>query len=203
MTSFLRRPWSLERAPQARGMRGFTLIETLVAIAILTTAIVGPFVAIQSAMNASYVARDQLVATMLAQEGVEYVRSVRDANFMEIIQDPAGGRSWLQGLDGTASTVDCLDEDPDSGPQLRCLVDPFGSPTVALCNSSGAGLCVPLNLSSSGLYTHEAGTATRFTRYLEMERISATEVRVRVTVAFSTGHRSYSSVIDEVLYNWL
>jgi prepilin-type N-terminal cleavage/methylation domain-containing protein len=183
--------------------RGFTLIETLVAVAILTTAIVGPFVAIEAAITASYTSRDQLVATMLAQEGIEYVRSVRDGNYMSIIQNPTSGRSWLFGLDGSNGSVNCVDATPSNNIPHRCLVDPFGSTEVETCDTGGSGYCEPLKLSTAGIYTHDNGTVTPFTRTLTMEALSATEMRIAVSVNFTSAHKPYVVRIEEVLYNWL
>jgi prepilin-type N-terminal cleavage/methylation domain-containing protein len=61
---------------------GFTLIEALVAITILTLSITGAFSAANSAMRASSIARDQLTASYLAQEGIEYVRMLRDNAYL-------------------------------------------------------------------------------------------------------------------------
>lgn len=184
--------------------KGFTLIETLIAVAILTTAIIGPFVAIQTAITASYVARDQLTATMLAQEGVEFVRSIRDGNYLYNITNPTPPlRSWLYGLDGSGGSVNCVDPDSPASP-YNCTVDPIGTTPVQLCPTSGTGTCPPLNYSTANVYTQTAGSpATRFTRRVTLITVSATEVRVVVTVAFTTNHKSYSVVLDEHLYNWL
>jgi len=62
--------------------KAFTLIETLVAITILTLAISGAFFAANSALVAANIARDQLTASYLAQEGIEYVRWVRDDGYL-------------------------------------------------------------------------------------------------------------------------
>ena len=60
--------------------KGFTLIEALIALVILTVAI-GPAVALAgSALRISTTIRNNLIATGLAQEGVEVVRTVRDDN---------------------------------------------------------------------------------------------------------------------------
>lgn len=193
--------------------RGFTLVETLVAVAVLTTSIAGPFVAIQAAINAGYVSRDQLAATMLAQEGIEYVRSVRDGNYLYRVQNPLSTRSWFYGLDGTdgngnpqSGALNCVDPTPGVGTQIRCLVDPFGTPNAQLCAALGTGTCTPLNVSSAGIYTYAAGTPTRFTRAVTMEAISGsplTDMRVVVTVTFVSAHKPYTVRIEEVLYNWL
>ena len=73
-----------------RKKTGFTLLETLVAITLLTIAIVAPMSLTTQALGSAYYARDQITASYLAQEGLEAVRSVRDAN---IISNSLGGRS--------------------------------------------------------------------------------------------------------------
>lgn len=57
---------------------GFSLIETLVAISILVVAIVGPMTIAARGLQSAYHSRDQLTATLLAQEGIEIVRAKRD-----------------------------------------------------------------------------------------------------------------------------
>ena len=58
--------------------RGFTLLETFVAITILMFAVVGPLTIVSKALNASYDSRDQITAFYLAQDAIEYIRNVRD-----------------------------------------------------------------------------------------------------------------------------
>lgn len=63
-------------------MKGFTLIETMVAVTILTIAVAGPMVTAGRAIVAAQISRDQLTASYLAQEGVEYVRAIRDDEYL-------------------------------------------------------------------------------------------------------------------------
>ena len=58
--------------------RGFTLIESLVAVAIVAIAVSGPIYAASRAIITAQVVHDQLVASYLAQEGLEYVHRMRD-----------------------------------------------------------------------------------------------------------------------------
>ncbi len=60
--------------------KGFSLIETLVATAIIVLAAVGPLrMAGTSLSQANYI-KDQIVATFLAQEGLEIMRNIRDSS---------------------------------------------------------------------------------------------------------------------------
>lgn len=170
-------------------MKGFTLVETLVAITIVLLAVMGPFQLVKDSLTASYVARDQLVATALAEEGLEYVRSVRDGNYLYSLEHSGAGRSWLHGLSA------CIDDD-------GCIVDPVAG-TVAGCSAS----CLPLRTNAAGLYTQQLGagtTATRFTRKVTLEEIGTDrEVRVTVEVSFSTRHTPFTVTVTDNLYNWL
>lgn len=51
--------------------QGFTLIETFVAITVLMIAVMGPMTLLSKALQDSAYIRDEIVATFLAQEGVE------------------------------------------------------------------------------------------------------------------------------------
>lgn len=70
------------RIPTACCVCGFTLIETMVAVTILTLAISGAFLTANSAIVAAGIARDQLTASYLAQEGIEYARLIRDDDYL-------------------------------------------------------------------------------------------------------------------------
>lgn len=58
--------------------KGFTLIETLVAITILMISIVGPLTIAQKSLMAATLAKDQVIASFLAQEVIEKIKNDRD-----------------------------------------------------------------------------------------------------------------------------
>lgn len=174
-------------------MKGFTLVETLVAITVILTAIVGPLYAVQQSLNISRSAREQLIASSLAQEGVEYVRGIRDSNYLRNLAAP-GSRNWLSSLDGTAggtnSYANCITGD--------CVVD--------MVRNTVSRTVTPLNLESTGLYGQTtAGTATVFTRTVRLTAVSGstTEMIVTVTVTWTTKGQTRTVVITERLHDWL
>ncbi len=172
--------------------RAFTLVETLIAITVLSFAIIGPFYVSQSVLASSYQARDELAATALAQEGMEYVRTVRDSNFLYDLHN-GGSRSWFYGLDGNGGPV-CYGGN-------GCVVD-VSQQNVAGCKDSTCS-SQPLHLSSAGLYNQQgSGPTTRFTRQVRLTAITATSTQVTVTVRW-TNHGSSSVTLTETLMNWL
>jgi Tfp pilus assembly protein PilV len=173
-------------------MKGFTLVETLVAVTVVLMAIMGPFQLVKDALTASYVARDQLIATALAEEGVEYVRSVRDGNYLYNINNPGSERDWLYGLNGSGN--------PNCFATNGCVVDPIQN-TVQACGQT----CPVLRTTSASLYTQQvSGTATRFTRKVVIENVAAgREVRVTVSVTFTSRHTPFTVTVTDNLHNWL
>lgn len=171
-------------------LRGYTLVETLVAIAILMIAIVIPFYSVQKAIQASNIARDQLIASSLAEEAMEYIYFVRDNNFFYYNTNgsyPSGG--WLAGLSSCVSSN-------------GCTVDPTQTaPASAISACSGA--CPVLKLNSSNLYSYGSGTDSHFTRTVKIQTVNAYESRVTVTVTGNTSHSSYTATVTENIYNWL
>lgn len=175
--------------------RGFTLVETMVAIAILAIALVGPFVAIQHSLTASYIARDELIASSLAQEGMEYIRSVRDNNYLN-------GRTWMDGL---SSYTQCY------GGTGYCMVDSSqgdihtDSPNNSAMQQYASLDALPyLYLSSGGLYNQQgSGTATRFKRSVQITEINAHEVRVTVVVSWITSRQTLSITVTDTLQDWI
>src|SRR3989344_3040419 len=62
--------------------KGFTLLETIVALAVITAAVVGPVVLITSGLISFGFAKNKLIALNLAQEGLELVRAIRENNVL-------------------------------------------------------------------------------------------------------------------------
>lgn len=194
--------------------RGFTLIETLVAVSILALSISGPLFTANRAIVAAENARNQLTASHLAQEGIEYVRWMRDNEYLAAYKtDPstATTASWAGLLTGgsAASITPCRTS--------RCMLDPaqvMGSGTGSMyslqpCGDATHPACTPLYLSNN-IYTEQAvGTITPFTRTVQVLDIPGTEgtplypdKKVISTVSWSYHSTPYTITITDHLTPW-
>ncbi|MEK7127997.1 MAG: hypothetical protein AAB933_00330 [Patescibacteria group bacterium] len=64
---------------EAGGFRsGFTLVETLIAVSIFTVSILALMSVLASGIANTNYAKRKMIASYLAQEGIEYVRNMRD-----------------------------------------------------------------------------------------------------------------------------
>ena len=170
--------------------RGFTFIETLVAITLLTVAIIAPMALTTQSLSTAYYARDQIIAFHLAQEAIESVRHARDAN---VLKNAFGTQAdLLTGIPiDTPFTVDTTQDD-----------------AMATCPSDG---CLPLKTNGQlyGYGTDSSWTPTLFTRSVLATAVRSElsvpqEIRVSVTVRWQTGSfQTRSFTISENLFRWV
>ena len=161
---------------------GFTLIETLVAIIVLVAAIVGPLTLTARSLFSAFVARDQLTASFLAQDAMEFIRYRRDTNILN--DDPI-----FQGLDA------CLGGN-------GCKVETLPG-NVSACSSTP---CEPLRYdAATGEYSYDNNdSATTFSRRILITSITGTnEYNVEVKVEWQTRTLNREFTVEEVMYKWV
>jgi Tfp pilus assembly protein PilV len=158
--------------------KSFTLIETIVAISILTVGILAVSSLISYFISVSSISRQRLIAAYLAQEGIEIVKNIRDTNFIS-------GTAWDSGL--TNCTGGCTNFDWRS----KTLPDNT--------NCSGKNF---LNLVGN-LYQCSDSSPINLQRKVIITPISNPEgLKVVVEITWREKGRSHSLVAQENLYNW-
>jgi prepilin-type N-terminal cleavage/methylation domain-containing protein len=176
--------------------KGFTLIETLVAITVLMLAVTGPLVISQKGLSAAGYAKDQMIAYFLAQDAMEYVRNVRDDNLVkQSIED------WLSVVSGPLQSCNIA----------NCKIDTRPTDVSVSACSADACLLTKNDIGNNVVqYGHGAGNYTPFSRTVKLERpdgsttpslgIADKEVRVTVTVSWPTFSGQKSITLVENLF---
>src|SRR3989344_5252969 len=81
--------------------KAFTLVETLVAISIFTVSLLGIMSVLASGISSTNYAKQKMIASYLAQEGIEYVRNIRDTNVLYSVN---GGWNGFRNASDTSIT---------------------------------------------------------------------------------------------------
>ena len=178
--------------------KGFTLIETLVAISILMLAVTGPLVISQKGLSAAAYAKDQMIAYYLAQDAMEYVRNVRDTNVLNSVTD------WLSVLSVVGVANGLFNPCNNQGCTIDTRPAVSLSSVVAVCSNPCARL-IKITSVSDVQYGYGPGDITPFSRTVKIEKPvlgggniiqGDIEAKVTVTVTWSTfsGERNVTLV---------
>ena len=193
-----------------RGRSGFTLIETLVAVTILVLAVAGPLTVASRVLIAAQNSKDQLIASYLAQEGIEYVRAMRDHEFLRAhTGSDASQVAWqafANGVSNNGSIASCRTS--GANPNQACALDSFSPMGHGNGNSlrpCGVSLCGPLYITSVGQYRLGASgnTLTPYTRTIQATLLpSSTDMQIASTVRWVSRGTTYSVTVTDNLTPW-
>jgi prepilin-type N-terminal cleavage/methylation domain-containing protein len=156
---------------------GFTIIEIIVVLAIVSIGLIGVISLMGRNIQVERNNKNFLVASMLAQEGLELARNIRDTNWYS-------GTAWDNNLvlDNTYTI------DYNSGPDA----------TVNSINDPGARLYL-----NGGFYDHNSagGILTPYARLIT-STAGANYVTVVVSVQWMDAGRTQKYEATTLLYNW-
>ena len=153
---------------------GFTIIELIISIFILSIAIVGIFSAFSIVTILTSDTVDRLAATYLAQEGMEIVRNIRDTNWLNM-DAGVSGVAWDNGFNSCE----------DKGCEVDYTTTGYGSNPVKPYASGHY-----LNIDANGFYHYqEAALNTKFKRKIIITKVTDVDNKddhiIKVTVEVS------------------
>ena len=160
--------------------KGFTLLEVMLAIFIITSGVIGVFTTIFYINNLMAVSSSKLTAIYLAQEGLEIVRNIRDTNRIK-------GQEWTQGL----TTMGC---------EYGCEGDYNTTEGLTAFNPDGRYLYID---EGGGVYGYQEYTRiTNFKRKITIYPPVAEldPMQVYVSVYWSYKNNNYQVNAAEMLY---
>lgn len=186
---------------------GFTIIELIIAIFILSIAVIGIFSAFSLMVILASDGADRLTASYLAQEGDEIVRNIRDTNWLamdaETILNPAH-YTTITWLDGLGADSNCA--------ATGCKAD-YADMTLLPWENNINDF---LSINSAGFYNYGDGALTKFKRKLKITPITDYVVKVTVEVSWTQKPTLFNLSgavagvcgedncikVEETLYDW-
>lgn len=159
--------------------RGFTLLETIIALFILTTGVMGISLAFFYITSIFPTVSLRLTATYLAQEGIEIIRNLRDTNWLK-------EKDFAEGLliCSAGCEADYKTGTPEQDTPLRFYKGSF------------------LNLDENNFYSYSFGRATPYKRKIMVEKIEDDILKVTVWVYWSQKGKLSKIEVQEYLYDW-
>lgn len=185
--------------------RGFTLLESMVAVAILAISVAAPIYAASRALVAVQNAKDQLTASFLAQEGVEFIRMNRDTWYLvkyKADTATASDEGW--------KFFRLLVRDRCSSAFGGCWVDPRSSSIGKRCNIYPSSKCPELylteggeyRLTDDGGYDLTSGDSSIFTRVVTVDTVDSHTEKVTSTVSWDHHGKRYEAKVVDYLTAW-
>ncbi len=171
----------LRRASNFQKSRaGFTLVEAIVAIGVISVGFVGSLVLISKSSAQASILKDRVVAAHLAAEGLEVVHNIRDTNWLK-------GFPWRTGLDDTSNGTVNYNSTGVTNSDNQCL------------NWDG----------STYFHTYTITCSTSFRRHIELatksETIAGNNVsylEVKSIMEWKEKSLTHSLTVIDHLYDW-
>lgn len=161
--------------------KGFSLIEVVGALGILVIGMVGLSSLYFQNVRVQQINSNNLIASMLAQEGIELVRNIRDENWLQDVP-------WNSGFTVPNATT-------------TFAIDYSRATNTA---TSIASTTAKLYMNGSGYYTSlVTSTGTPFSRLITVRDFpSSSSTVVKSLVRWKRGVQNYDYLAETVLYDW-
>lgn len=184
----------LKRSPEYS--KGFTLVETLFAVLILTFTIAGLMTIVANSLFSARYAKDEITVNYLMQEVVDYIRNDRDTTVF--FGDPEEG--WNNFYSKYSNCSELLG---------GCSMDLSQNPVVR--DSCVNGICPVLqyhsNATSGSFYNYDrnnSAISTNFKRRVIVGKSedNPNEIIVKVEMKWKNGSKEMERSLSTSLTNW-
>lgn len=185
--------------------RGFTLLEVLVAISVLMVAVAAPITIVQKGLSSAVYTKNQMIASYLAQDAIEYIKNKRDYLTINSL-DAFGGHSYDWNSLSIFSL--CLTSSNPNGCQIDTIKNSLNITDDISAYSGSVHLKLGDNNGThAGMYQYMDGGDTNFTRQIQITldpynliHSNPNEAMVKVTVSWGSADNTVTT--KALIYNY-
>ena len=185
--------------------KGFTLVESLVAIAILMVAIAGPMYLSQKGLATTELSTNQMIASYLAQDGMEAVKNIRDEVALSSTTIPT---FWLEPFKQNGCMCADSETQCNNFSTKYCNIDTTQTDLLnAIVSKEPTYLSNPLRIKNDfsvnflGYTLNQTDEASSFRRYINISTTTLPgEAVVRMRVSWNGGKNTID--IKDYIYNY-
>jgi len=182
---------------------GFSLVETLVAVSIFSLAVVSLMSSMSKSIADTGYAKKKIIATGLAQEGVEYMRNLRDTY---VLYDAEGAQTGWNNFNSKLAASSCSTANGcffnADGLNYGDTSQPMIDITLTACSSSTCPNGTLLHNATTGRYNYASGVNSGFSRSIKVIQ-SSNQTKISSTVFWTQGSGPRNVVFSEDLFNWI
>jgi type II secretory pathway pseudopilin PulG len=174
---------------------GFTLVETMFAVFILTFVIVGLMTVVANSLFAARYARDEITANYLLQEAIDYIRNDRDTS---VFLNGVDWDTFYSRYGGCHTPNGCSFD----------LTKTKENSVISTCPTDGCTLYYNDNADITPFYINSPDGApkgsveTKFKRKIIVTQGQDNEIIVKVSVLFKNGGIDRERILTTSLTNW-
>lgn len=181
--------------------KGFTLIETMFAVLILTFTIASMMSVVANSLFAARYAKDETTVNFLLQEVVDYIRNDRDTT---VFLNGGAGNTNTPWSNFYSKYNNCTND------TRGCYFDVFGDGVPKICASDGCPyLYYNKNADLTPFYVSDNGgdssmTKTNFKRkvVVKLNPSNTDEINVTVTIEWKNGGLDRSRSLKASFMRW-
>ncbi len=154
-------------------LAGYLIIESMISISIVVVGLLGILAVSSRSISLNRVISDQFIANYLAAEGIEIVKNLIDANIIQ-------RKPWNQGFSNGSFEVDYKSLNLEPNQNRKILFD-----------------------ASNNFYSYQNGNPTNFIRTINIQMVSADEIKVNSIVKLTTrGGGQFEINLEDHFFNW-
>jgi hypothetical protein len=176
--------------------KGFTLVETLIAIFIFSLSVVVVMSVLSTGILSESSTKNKVVATYLAQEGIEYFRNMRDTYVLYDDDKKLGWEKFYKKL---------LTQGRCDNQEVGCYFHPMVFKYVPITDieiNPCEGECPPL-LYSEGVYDYNGGEGPGFIRKMSIVDLASEQIKIISEVSWYQQGKKNTVLFSENLSRWM